>query len=76
MSLNPNYWKAQRIRGILRKIELVNYLGGCCSKCGYKDNLAVLEFHHIDESTKEFQLDVKHLSNTSKKMNNYKVIKK
>lgn len=33
--------------------------------CGYDRNIAVLEFHHINPDEKEFQLDMRHLSNTS-----------
>ena len=36
------------------KIKLVEYKGGCCEKCGYNKCIEALEFHHIDESTKEF----------------------
>ena len=43
----------------------INNLGGCCSKCGYNKNLAALEFHHIDPESKEFQIDIRRLSNTS-----------
>ena len=30
-----------------RKQDLVNYLGGKCSFCGYKKSLAALHFHHL-----------------------------
>jgi len=33
---------------------LVEYKGGCCEVCGYNKCLEALEFHHIDETTKEF----------------------
>jgi len=29
-------------------------MGGCCAKCGYNKCPDVLEFHHLDESTKDF----------------------
>lgn len=44
---------------------MVQVLGGSCSKCGYKKNLAALEFHHIDPLVKEFKLDSRRISNTS-----------
>lgn len=39
--------------------------GGKCECCKYSKNLAALEFHHINPSEKEFQLDLRHFSNTS-----------
>ena len=42
-------------------------MGGKCSICGYDKNYAALEFHHVDQSSKSFQLDSRHLSNTSMK---------
>ncbi len=39
-----------------RKEKLVKMLGGCCKRCGYKKSLAALSFHHIDPSTKVFDL--------------------
>ena len=35
---------------------LVEYKGGKCEFCGYDKCIEALEFHHIDESTKEFGL--------------------
>ena len=35
---------------------LVEYKGGKCESCGYNKCLEALEFHHIDESTKEFSV--------------------
>ena len=54
-------YPAQKKRGLNRKLEFVTGLGGKCSKCGYKKNLAALAFHHV--SDKEFKLDVRSLSN-------------
>ncbi len=54
-------YKAQKKRGLERKIYFVNKLGGQCSICGYAKNLSALAFHH--ETGKEFQLDVRALSN-------------
>jgi len=39
-----------------KKLELVNILGGCCQICGYKKCLRALSFHHIDKSTKKFNI--------------------
>ena len=39
--------KAGRVlKGRDKKQRLVNELGGCCSKCGYKKSLNALQFHH------------------------------
>ena len=35
---------------------LVEYKGGECEVCGYNKCVEALEFHHIDESTKSFQI--------------------
>jgi hypothetical protein len=35
---------------------LVGYKGGKCEFCGYNKCIEALEFHHIDETTKEFTI--------------------
>lgn len=35
---------------------LVEYKGGKCEFCGYNKCVEALEFHHIDETTKEFAI--------------------
>ena len=62
---NPNSYHSQTKRAIRRKLELIELSGGGCSKCGYNKNISALEFHHKDPSIKEFQLDARHLSNSS-----------
>jgi hypothetical protein len=59
-----NTYDYQIIRGIERKLYLVNLRGGKCEKCGYSKNLAAFDFHHIDPKNKNFQLDVRKLSNS------------
>jgi hypothetical protein len=54
-------YPGQRLRGVRRKLELVQKLGGKCARCGYNKNLAVLSFHHKGE--KKLPLDVRGLSN-------------
>ena len=56
-------YPSQKERGINRKIDIIESLGGKCSICGYKRNSAALTFHHNDPSIKEFKLDVRSLSN-------------
>lgn len=34
----------------------VEYKGGKCCICGYKNYLGALEFHHLDPSTKDFSI--------------------
>ena len=63
--MNPNYYKKQQERALSRKLELIELMGGKCSKCGYHENIAALEFHHTDAAKKDFQLDARHLSNTA-----------
>jgi hypothetical protein len=47
LDLQMNRWKA-------RKVKAVELLGGKCCICGYAKNLAAMDFHHVDPSTKEF----------------------
>ena len=44
-----------RIR-YLAKRKLVNLFGGKCCLCGYDKYVSALEFHHIDDSEKEFNI--------------------
>lgn len=47
--------RAESIKRIYngKKEKAVTYLGGECTKCGYKKCLAALEFHHLDPSKKD-----------------------
>ena len=38
------------------KQKAINYKGGRCAKCGYKTDNSALEFHHVDASSKEFNI--------------------
>ena len=38
------------------RIKAIEYLGGQCSKCGYKKYGGALEFHHLDNHKKDFGL--------------------
>lgn len=55
----------QTFRGVVRKLYFIDEIGGACSVCGYNKNLAALEFHHINPSDKEFNIDNRSLSNLS-----------
>jgi hypothetical protein len=56
-------YKAQKSRGLTRKLELLQSAGGSCVLCGYNKNLAALTFHHVDSDEKSFKLDMRSLSN-------------
>ena len=58
-------YNKQKARGLERKIKIINLMGTKCSSCGYNKNLAALQFHHIDPSEKESQLDMRKLSNST-----------
>jgi hypothetical protein len=47
-------YKYQKERWIDRKFKAVELMGGKCCKCGYKKNIAALEFHHLDPDKKDF----------------------
>lgn len=59
-----NTYEYQKLRGLKRKIELIELKGGCCERCGYDKNIAAFDFHHKDPTEKEYQLDMRKLSNT------------
>lgn len=56
-------YQFQKERGLNRKLQLIQLLGGKCSICGYKRNMAALTFHHENSLMKKFKLDVRSLSN-------------
>lgn len=45
-----------KIRRYRCKIKAIELLGGKCSRCGYDNHPAPLEFHHIDPSKKSFNI--------------------
>jgi hypothetical protein len=59
-----NSYEYQKLRGLKRKVHLIQLKGGCCEKCGYNKNIAAFDFHHKDPNKKDFNLDVRKLSNT------------
>jgi hypothetical protein len=60
-----NTYEYQKLRGLKRKIKFIELSGGCCKLCGYNKNVAAFEFHHRDPNQKDYQLDMRKLSNTS-----------
>ncbi len=56
---NGNYYCQychQKLNRLRYRIALVKYKGGKCMMCGYKGNISVMEFHHMDPNRKEFGL--------------------
>lgn len=47
---------AVKNRRLKLRIMAVNYKGGECVICGYNRDIKALDFHHIDELSKEFGL--------------------
>jgi hypothetical protein len=58
-----NTYHSQTIRAYKRKLALIDERGGACQVCGYNVNMAALHFHHRDATQKNFQLDLRTLSN-------------
>ena len=57
-SNDPKYRKDyQGLRQQKHKTRAVNYLGGCCQRCGVSyECLNVYDFHHVDPSQKEAKI--------------------
>ena len=62
---NANSYRKQKERALDRKKQLVDSKGGCCEICGYKKNYSALQFHHLDPSQKEKNLDSRKISNST-----------
>lgn len=60
--------KATNIRRLRMKKRLVDLKGGKCQICGYSRCLVALDFHHIDEATKEFELSQRDLTRSWNKI--------
>lgn len=45
-----------------KKIELVEYKGGCCEICGYNKSITALHFHHKNPNEKDFSISSKSYS--------------
>jgi 5-methylcytosine-specific restriction endonuclease McrA len=58
-------YRAQQARGRVRKEKLIHLKGGCCAGCGYDRNTSALEFHHENPKKKNFNLDLRSISNRS-----------
>jgi hypothetical protein len=60
--------KMTSVRRLRLKKLLVESRGGHCQICGYSRCLTALDFHHIDESTKEFGLSQRSLTRSWEKI--------
>ena len=49
------------------KVMAVELKGNKCQICGYNKYIGALDFHHIDESTKSFNLSVRGLTRSWEK---------
>ena len=69
-SNDPKYRKDyQGLRQQKHKTRAVNYLGGCCQRCGVSyECLNVYDFHHVDPSQKEAKIAKKRLQKGCKKV--------
>lgn len=63
VKLQTNTYHSQTLRSLKRKLQLIELMGGRCTKCGYAANIAALHFHHQSSEAKEFKLDLRVLSN-------------
>lgn len=42
----------ERVRSL--KLQMIEYKGGCCVRCGYNKYQGALEFHHLNPKEKDF----------------------
>lgn len=54
--------QAVKKRRLFLRKKAVEYKGGQCTFCGYKREMSALEFHHLDDSQKDFGLSQKGLT--------------
>lgn len=47
-------------RRFQRKLDIIEYLGGKCNKCGYNKCPIALDFHHIEPKHKTFNISGSH----------------
>ena len=62
--MTRNNYEYQKLRGLKRKLHLIDLRGGRCEKCGYNKNIAGFDFHHKDPTQKKVRLDMRKLSNS------------
>lgn len=50
------------LKGITKKLALIELLGGKCERCGYDKNIAAFDFHHRDPFEKSFDVKIQKLN--------------
>lgn len=50
------------LKGLEKKLKLIEMFGGKCEKCGYDKNIAAFDFHHRDGYEKNFEIKVQQLN--------------
>lgn len=64
---HTRYARKQDSTGAELKVKYIKLLGGCCSRCGYKKNLASLVFHHLNPAEKKFNIGSRTIVRKAKK---------
>lgn len=49
------------LKGVQKKLELIDLFGGKCERCGYDKNISAFDFHHKDPDEKSFEVKVQFL---------------
>jgi len=44
------------VKRVALKMRMVEFAGGCCTRCGFNRSFVALDFHHIDPQSKSFPL--------------------
>jgi hypothetical protein len=50
------------LKGIKKKLQLIELMGGKCEKCGYDKNIAAFDFHHKNPFEKSFDVKIQKLN--------------
>lgn len=50
------------LKGIEKKLQLIELFGGKCEKCGYNKNISAFDFHHRNPDEKSFEIKVQYLN--------------
>jgi len=49
------------LKGIYKKLQLIDIFGGKCEKCGYDKNISAFDFHHKNPYEKNFEIKTQNL---------------
>lgn len=47
------------VKGLEKKLQLIELFGGKCEMCGYDKNIAAFDFHHKNPYEKSFEVKIK-----------------